>query len=301
MGIDIAQTGKYDATTMSVKEYDHELNGIKFTIIDTPGLCDDLPEKGNDQKYIELIQSKVDRLDCIWFVTRLDEPRVTADEIRGIKIISEAFTPEVWEHSIIIFTRADKADNFEEDLRERTKRIHSEISKYVSPTISSAIPSVAVANGHEHTPDGRKWLGELWTKVFVRIQQQGAIPFLVSTIGRLNYGSTAQQTPPQSKSVYRIKFRESSKSTNKDQEDPNNQEDHESHQKSKVDFSDDQVKEVKKRLFDIVPVLKSVGKAIGSVVGLLAGGSSGQAIGREIGIEVGGAVGKVIEFAFSLF
>jgi hypothetical protein len=75
MGKQIAQVGNYDPTTMGVESYDSEINGVEFTIIDTPGLCDDIPEKENDQKYIELIRSKATHIDSIWFVTRLDDPR----------------------------------------------------------------------------------------------------------------------------------------------------------------------------------------------------------------------------------
>ncbi len=39
MGKQIAQVGNYDPTTMGVESYDSEINGVEFTIIDTPGLC----------------------------------------------------------------------------------------------------------------------------------------------------------------------------------------------------------------------------------------------------------------------
>jgi predicted GTPase len=115
MGQKLASVGKYDATTVEIQEYKHEINGIKCSIFDTPGLCDDIPEKGNDQKYIELIQNKVTKIDSLWFVTRLDDSRVTNDEKQGIAIISKSLTPKIWEHSVIIFTRADKADDYLED------------------------------------------------------------------------------------------------------------------------------------------------------------------------------------------
>jgi predicted GTPase len=53
---------------MGVESYDSEINGVEFTIIDTPGLCDDIPEKGNDQKYIELIRSKATRANASKFI-----------------------------------------------------------------------------------------------------------------------------------------------------------------------------------------------------------------------------------------
>ncbi|PSB47517.1 GTPase [Chroococcidiopsis sp. CCNUC1] len=192
MGQQIAPVGKYDPTTMEVESFDCEINGIKFTIVDTPGLCDDLPEKENDRKYIELILSKVKQVDSLWFVTRLDDPRVTSDEMRGIKIISEAFTPQIWEHAVIIFTRANKADDYLGDLHERTKRIRDEIAKHTGVELANNIPSVAVDNKSETTPDGEKWLEELYTKVFVRISATGTLPFLMATAKKIN-GSQKKQ------------------------------------------------------------------------------------------------------------
>lgn len=308
IGREVAKTGKYDPTTMSPQKYDCEINGVNFTVIDTPGLCDDLPDKGNDKKYIEFIKSQTDTIDCLWFVTRLDEPRVTADEMRGIKIISEEFSPEIWKHSIIIFTRADKADNYLEDLRERKKRIRSIIEKFSGTGIANSIPAIAVANGHEKTPDGEKWLGELWTKVFIRVQEKGALPFLMSTIDRINYGSQSESNFSNSKSTYRIKFRSKSAtkdndSTYKEKGDSANQKEKRAKKKHrpKVEFSKEQNAEVRKRLFTVVPILKDIGKAVGATVGAFVGGKSGKSLGKEVGKDIGGVVGMVIDFCFSFF
>lgn len=129
IGKEIAKVGDYEATTMEVKAYDSEINNVNFTVFDTPGLCDDLEEEGNDEKYLQLMQSKVKQIDSMWLVSRLDETRVTADEKRGIKIISEAFTPKVWEHAVIIFTYANSVGEkrYKEALEKRTELIRKEI------------------------------------------------------------------------------------------------------------------------------------------------------------------------------
>jgi GTP-binding protein EngB required for normal cell division len=293
MGAEVAKTGKYDPTTMGVQEYNNEINGVEFTVIDTPGLCDDLPEKGNDEKYIELIQSKVHQVDCMWFATRLDEPRVTADEIRGIKIISEAFGSKVWEHSIIVFTRADKADDYLEDLREREKRIRSVIAEYTSVEIAESIPAVAVANGHEFTPDGKQWLGELWTRVFLRIRDQGAIPYLMATIDRMNHSS--KRPDPN------WTWGNGSSHKEKSDSETSVEEEGENHQDPKIEFSDELFDQVRKRLFTVVPILEKIGNVIGSAIGQLVGGKPGKVAGSEIGKAVGGTVGKVVDFLFGFF
>ncbi len=134
MGKQIAKVGHYEATTIEVESYQSEINGIDFTVVDTPGLCDEIEEEGNDEKYLERMRSKVKQIDSLWFVSRLDETRVTADEKRGIKLISDAFSPKVWEHAVIIFTYANSVEEarYREALNKRTELIKKEIAKYTS-------------------------------------------------------------------------------------------------------------------------------------------------------------------------
>jgi small GTP-binding protein len=266
MGKQIAQVGNYDPTTMGVESYDSEINGVQFTIIDTPGLCDDIAEKGNDQKYIEIMRSKATHIDSLWFVTRLDEARVTSDEMRGIKIISEAFTPKVWEHSVIIFTRANKADDYLVDLEERTKRIRSEIAKYTGNEVASNIPSVAVDNKSKTTPDGKEWIGELYTKVFVRMSERGAVPFLLATAQRINPSQTSSNKSEPNWRFYGESVCPEAKSVFPDD----------------FNFSEEQRKQVKNKIIELIPALAAAGAVVGSMFGLV-----GTAIGGAIGAAIG--------------
>jgi len=274
MGKEIANVGKYDATTMIVHPYDDEINGIKFTIIDTPGLCDDLPEKGNDQKYIELIQSKVTQIDSVWFVTRLDESRVTPDEMRGIKVISEAFTPTVWEHAIIIFTRANNADDYLVDLQERTKRIRNEIAKYTGAEVASNIPSVAVDNKIPTTPDGKRWLEELYTKVFVRMSERGAIPFLMATAPRINKSPSGKTNAEPNWRFYGNEEDNADKNSGFDVKD--------------FFFIQAQKELIKQKIIEVIPALAVAGAGVGAAVG--------GPVGAAIGGALGAAVGSILYF-----
>ncbi|MCG6133901.1 MAG: 50S ribosome-binding GTPase [Nostoc sp. LLA-1] len=266
LGQQIATVGKYDATTIEVQEYEHEINGVKCSIIDTPGLCDDIPEKGNNEKYIELIQNRVNQIDLLWFVTRLDETRVTNDEKQGIQIISEAFTPKVWEHSVIVFTRADKADDYLEDLQQRTKRIRDEIAKYTGNEIANTIPAIAVDNKNQTTPDGKRWLEELYTQVLIRMSERGAIPFLMATSSRIN------KSQP-----------------NKNNKEPNWSFYNKYESPEKVDHVNDftftgiQKELIKKKLLEVIPALALAGAGVGATIG----GPVGAAIGGVIGTAIG--------------
>lgn len=270
---EIAPVGKYDATTMEVQEYEHEINGVKCSIIDTPGLCDDIPEKGNNQKYIELIQNQVKQIDLLWFVTRLDDARVGEDEKKGIQIISEAFTPQVWEHSVIIFTRANKADDYLEELRERTKRIRDEIAKHTGHEVANRIPAVAVDNKSQTTPDGKRWLEELYTQVFITMSQKGAIPFLMATAPRIN---KTNRDP-------NWNFYNQSEFKNQDKEDENSE-----FNANNFIFDSIQKELIKKKIIEVIPALAAAGVTIGAVVG--------GPIGAAIGGAVGAAVGSIFYF-----
>ena len=111
-------------------------------LVDTPGLCDDLPEVGNDERYLEMIRSGTDEVDSFWYVICLDETRLTGDQRRSIKLVSGAFGPAIWDRCVIVFTFVDnvKAANYAEVLSERTSLVREEIAKY-APTRRTALPS----------------------------------------------------------------------------------------------------------------------------------------------------------------
>jgi small GTP-binding protein len=273
LGEKIAPEGKYDPTTMEVKCYKHEINRIKFKIFDSPGLCDEIPEKGNDKKYINQIHDEVKQIDSLLFITRLDDSRVTADEMRGIKLISQAFTPKVWEYSVIVLTRADKSDDYLQDLEERGKRIKKEIARYTGDEIASLIPVVGVDNKSttKITPDGKRWLEELYTQVFKKMSDSGAVSFLLATSKRINKNSKNQK-----------KHHPINKSKQASTIDNDNVSD--------FDFNKQQKKDIKSKLFSAVPILETIGNLVGSIFGL-----------GSIGSRIGGWVGEGIDFIFSWF
>ncbi|NDJ20464.1 hypothetical protein GS682_02145 [Nostoc sp. B(2019)] len=278
MGKEVAPTSRRKATTMDVNYHENELNGIHFTVVDTPGLCDDHPEKGNDTKYLELIRSKVKQIDLLWFVTPIYETRIRSDELNGIKLISEALGVEIWKYAVIVFTFANKADNYLIYLKERTEDIQEAIAEYAGYEIASNVPSVAVDNKNETTQDGKKWLGELYTKVFVRISESGTIPFLLATVQRLSSNNSQEG------------------STEK-----------------KVEFDARQKELIKEKLFSVIPILKGIGGTIGSALGTMVsmvtkveefrefGKLGGEAAGEYVGEKVDSAIGDTLNFFRDLF
>jgi len=268
MGKTIAVVGDYEPCTMDITKYENELNGINFTIIDTPGLCDDLEEFGNDYEYLERMRSDVSQVDSMWFVSRLDETRVTNDEKRGIKLISEAFNSKIWEQAVIIFTfaGAKNASDYPIALEKRTELIRKEIAKYTGIGIANNVPSVAVDNKSERTPDGQKWLGELYTQIYARISAKGAAPFFMATVERV-------KRPDKEREVIIEKIYEPAPTY------------------TPIELNERQAAVVTNKTAEVLG-LASAGASVGAVIGSLAG---------PVGAAVGGAVGGVIGFIGGLF
>lgn len=179
LGAQVAPVGKYRPTTMSVVSYLHEHGGFQYQVVDTPGLCDDLPEVGNDDRYLVAIREASAQADCLLFVTELDAARVSSDERRGIHMLTEALGASVWEHALLVFTRADKveAQEFETDLNERTALLRETIAAY-APLHAAYIPAAAVSNTTEKLPNGKPWLGELFTQVLMRRKRTATASFV---------------------------------------------------------------------------------------------------------------------------
>jgi actin-like ATPase involved in cell morphogenesis len=181
----VAEVGHTRPTTFNVTPYPYEQDGVKFTFVDTPGLCDDLPEKNKDQVYLARMQASIKQFDSLWFVTQLNDRRVSSDEMRAIKLISEAFTDKakVWERGVIIFTNANTPtdDPYPINFQNRTEVIREVIAEYSGKDVAVRIPAVAIENKSDTTPDGKLWRGELYVKVLSSMSRDGIITFFLGT------------------------------------------------------------------------------------------------------------------------
>ena len=269
LGKKIAPVGHFEPETMTVSKFDTEIEGVQFTVVDTPGLCDDLEEEGNDATYIQQMKESVSHIDCVWFVTELDATRVSADEKRGIKLITKSFGSDVWKHAIILFTFADKVEpvKYEMTLDKRTQLIWKEITRWFPRNTGFTIPSVAVSNKIDKTPDGKQWLGQLYTTVFTRISDEALIPFFVGTASRLE---TDEKQSKESSVGKQSKESSVGKQSKESSVPP-------------IVLDEEQKAKVKKTIdAKLIPLTAVTGATIGSIfgpVGTAIGGGVGAAIG----------------------
>jgi ABC-type dipeptide/oligopeptide/nickel transport system ATPase component len=167
-----------EVATTEVTEFDFDMNGVKAKIFDTPGLCDG---SGNDQKYIREIRKKIKDPDCMLYVNRLDETRITDNDRRGIKIISDALGWKIWETAVIVFTFSNNVSpsEYNAKLEKRTHLIRQAIADCIQNTeLAFQIPVVAIDNKNSIRPDGKEWLAEFFTVVADRVSLKGLVAFL---------------------------------------------------------------------------------------------------------------------------
>ncbi|MCK6624216.1 MAG: 50S ribosome-binding GTPase [Anaerolineae bacterium] len=199
MGGEVSKVSHFTPGTLSPRRYHHTVQGIQFSIVDTPGLADS-DNEANDQIYLNNIKREIRRIDCMWFVTKLGETRVDSAEMSTIRLISQTFGVDIWRRAVVVFTYADKVDaeDYLLTIDTRTKLIREEIAKHVGRKIAKNVPTIAVANDKKTSkprllPNGQPWLGELYTVVFERISDEGAVPFYLMTRDRLTGGKKSRE------------------------------------------------------------------------------------------------------------
>ena len=164
IGEGVAPIGDFEPQTMTVEEYKLPIENANFTVIDTPGLCDDLPEIGNDIEYIKKIKQKVKHIDNILYVSPLNDTRIRSDEIRGIETITKAFGEKIWENSVIVFTFADAVlpEKYNDKVTERSQLMNRTIQNSLNRKMTGEIPSVTISNYSKKTGKINEWLGEFY-------------------------------------------------------------------------------------------------------------------------------------------
>jgi len=181
MGEHVAKVGDSEPTTFKVSPYRLNKSGVDFTIWDTPGLCDAL-DNANDEEYMKQISEVVEDVDCLWFVSRLDETRLSSDEQYALLLITNTLGAEIWERALIVFTHAcnwSVEQRYEEALRERTSVVREYLQRITKKSLDS-LSSIAVDNAFENLPNNEPWLPELFTRVIEQASNKGSIAFAAS-------------------------------------------------------------------------------------------------------------------------
>lgn len=182
LGRDLAEVGPWQATTMAVREHAGRAWGGAWKFVDTPGLCDDLSQQGNDERYLDAIRAELPRTDCLWYVTRLDETRVAGDEKRAIQLVTSTLGKDVWDRAIVVFTFADTRRpgmSYRGLLKARKDLLQEEIAQAAGRP-SLTLPAATVENLPEPSSDARRLRQELCAATLERILEAQGRRFVLA-------------------------------------------------------------------------------------------------------------------------
>ena len=199
LGKSIAKVGDVMKTTNTIDEYSTEINNTFFHIYDTPGLCDSF-NSANDEGYINSIKEKIKSVDLIFYVTRLNETRVSRDERVALRSLSSALGEKFWKHIIIIFTFSnsslpyEEGSSYEKFLKERANAIKDFVEEISNNKIAKNLTFIGIDNNHEKTPDNKQWLPELFTLIFEKCKVRSVLN-LAGSIGKEATNETESGSP----------------------------------------------------------------------------------------------------------
>ncbi len=189
LGEDIVP-GDVHHETLQVITYEHKIAENKFSIIDTPGLCDAPTDHVKDYVYVTRLEDGAPRFDGLWFVTPLLEADITDGEKRAIKLITRAYGSDAWRYSLIVFTHDEILEQgmaYQKIYQEKMECIRQEIARLTGEEIAAEIPAVAVASTPQKASDSKEWLSQLYVTVSTRMSDQGYLSFLLTTARRLKF------------------------------------------------------------------------------------------------------------------
>ena len=153
----------------------------------------------------------------------------------------------------------------------------------IDSNVVISIPFVAVDNHNETTPNGEKWLGELYTKVFTRISQKATSTFLLATADfvkpkKADKTSQKKQTSRTRKpQPYRFVpgnrfFQEPEQKYTAASRNISNHSESQKYERPRIELNERQKVEIRKTInANVIPTLAGAGAAVGGVIGAAIG------------------------------
>ena len=273
-GKEVAKTNRFLPETKEVKPYQSRYNDVNYTIYDTPGLGEATGDEELDRHYLSLMTNQCSSPDILWHVLRLDDNRIRKADTAAIELIHETFGDEIWNRTLTVFTHADKLtpQEFQIVLNHKTQIVNEVITK-VTDGKNKNVPAVAVANKNPHTPDGKDWLGELFTTSLEQLNPEHLNAFLLA------FAEDLDIPKPQSPKT----LRESENDTDK-----NSAELTEVSEK-RIKLDEEQWKRVEEKALGTSLIV--TGAAIGASIDAISGGAT-----LGIPTVIGAAIGGIVSF-----
>ena len=178
--------------TTKVSVYQEEIYGVNVTACDTPGLQD---ATGQEEDYLNKIKVSCGDADLVVFCLSMDNVRWHNDDEEAIKAVTEHLGKEIWEHSVLVLTFADKlVGNYPEDqqmeiFNERISDLKQKFQESLLKVgvLSDKIFSAVSAKGHKDLPGVSNWLTELMVTCLSQTQESGKEGFRQIILQRMKF------------------------------------------------------------------------------------------------------------------
>ncbi|XP_022777709.1 uncharacterized protein LOC111319148 [Stylophora pistillata] len=188
-------------TTETTKYSCEVIEGIELRAWDTPGFeNDDSKDKSCLQ---DMITKLKDDVDLVVFCLRTDDSRFCRGDKEAMKKLTEAFGDELWEHTVIALTFANKVHHphegdenayFMEELKFWREAIHSFLKDELKfgPEILQSLrilPTGYCASKDRKLSNCVDWLTNFWMACYTAPKSKGAINLLKMNNSRLEDGN----------------------------------------------------------------------------------------------------------------
>jgi len=181
-GEDKSKTDAFLPATCSVKEITGVVGGVKFRVIDTPGLGTTVRDEKSNRKVLKSVKKYIKKCppDIVLYVDRLDTQRQGADDLSLLQCITSTLGLSIWSKAIITLTHSG-ADpppegpsgspiNYEVIVTHRTHALQQSIRQTTNDPRSEN-PVALVENHHlcRRNMEGEKVLpdGLVWKRLLL--------------------------------------------------------------------------------------------------------------------------------------
>ncbi|KAF8757426.1 hypothetical protein HU200_010946 [Digitaria exilis] len=175
-GEDKSKTNAFLLATSSVKEINGVVDGVKFRVIDTPGLGTSAKDEKSNRKVLNSVKKYMKRCppDIVLYVDRIDTQRQEVNSLFLLQNITNVLGLSIWSRAIITLTHSGAAPpegpsgsavNYDMVVTHRTHAIQQSIRQVTNdPRIENPVALVENhhlcqrnTEGEKVLPDGLTW------------------------------------------------------------------------------------------------------------------------------------------------
>lgn len=162
-----APVDPFHTATPSIEEIMGSVCGIRFRILDTPGLGVSQSEQSLNRKMLSSVRKYTSKFppDIFLYVDRLDNPARDFNDLPVLQTITHALGSSVWERAILALTHADgqlgSPSSYEAFVGQRLDLIWSCIARVGGRNWTPPVSLVENSCGQEVLPNGERWRVQL--------------------------------------------------------------------------------------------------------------------------------------------